>query len=96
MEYGNAIRELSADGLEREYRSLLMRGRPDNDPEIRFRLSLLLSNPEAPFYDLGLSIRLLEEFLLDQTSQNTPDAELAMLLSRLLRERLSMERTRQL
>lgn len=91
IEYGNAVRELSADGLEREYRALLMQGGADNNPETHFRLILLLSNPKAPFYDLNRSVLLLEQFILNLASNDSPDADFAKLLYQLFSERRSIE-----
>ena len=93
IEYGNAVRELSADGLEREYRAQLIQGGADKSSETRFRLILLLSNPEAPFYDLNRAVLLLEDFIPNQASKDSPDAEFAMLLYQLFSERRSIENT---
>ncbi len=91
IRYGSAIRELTADELETEYQALLMQGLPDDRPELRFRLVLLLSVPEAPFYDLDRAVILLEDYLSDRASQNSSGIQFAALLSELFGERLSTE-----
>ncbi|MGI9257761.1 MAG: hypothetical protein ACR2QQ_02895 [Gammaproteobacteria bacterium] len=91
IRYGHMIRELTADELETEYQALLMQGTPDDRPELRFRLVLLLSSPQASFYDLDRAIVLLEDYLSDRTTQTSPDVEFAALLVELFEERSSIE-----
>ena len=90
IRYGYRIRELTADELEAEYQAVLMQGIPDDRPELRFRLVLLLSAPQAPFYDLDRAIVLLEDYLSDRPTRTSPDIEFAGLLVELFRERLSI------
>ncbi len=91
IRYGYSIRELTADELETEYQAILMQGMPDNRPELRFRLVLLLGVPEAPLYDLNRAVSLLDDYISNRTSQGSPDADFAALLIELYAERLAIE-----
>jgi hypothetical protein len=85
--YGTEVRGLSAEQLEAQYRALVAQSAADPSPETRIKLSLLLSDPAAPFVDTGQALRLLGDVMVREGTAESADAEFASLLYYLLSER---------
>jgi hypothetical protein len=85
---------MSAADLEDEYVQVLSAYQYAPSEETAIKLSLLLSNPVAPFYDLDRAIRLLDDAAIRLEAGGDPMAPLPRLLDQLLIERREVARRR--
>jgi hypothetical protein len=85
IQFGNAVRGYEGETLESQYVRNVSAQAADPSAENALRLALLLSYPEAPFYDVARA----KEFLNDAIglSETRSSVELALLLSSFLDER---------
>lgn len=92
MSYGRSVRTMSAAELDDEYVQVLSAYQYAPSEETAIKLSLLLSNPAASFYDLERAIRLLNDAALRLEAGGDPAAPLPRLLDQLLIERRDIAR----
>jgi hypothetical protein len=87
IRYGNEVRSLDAGALEEEYRRLVTQydAAPTIDEAVR--LSLLLSNPNAAFYDANRAMRLLSDETRASAGDTPGNEEFARFVRHLLGER---------
>jgi len=89
--YGSSVRALSAEELEHEYRLLAAQNEHEPNPDVQIKLSLLLSDPSAPFHDLDQAVRLLGDVMLHLRIDESDDSAFARLLYYLLSERACVD-----
>ena len=86
IEFGNALRDYSDEMLERQYVRSVSAQAADPSADNAIRLALLLSYPEASFYDVARAREFLDG-ALSQSDGSRGSVELAQLLDSLLGER---------
>jgi len=86
IQFGNALRAYSDEMLESQYARAVSAQARDPSADTAIRLALLLSYPEASFYDVARARQFLDD-AISQASGARDSIELARLLDSLLVER---------
>lgn len=92
IDYGLTVRTFNATQLEEAYAALSATNQSRPSDTTSIKLSLLLSDPAASFYDPQRAVRLLDGAARHLEAKGDPMAPFPRLIDRLLRERHAVTR----
>jgi hypothetical protein len=87
IRYGNGLRTLDDQELDDQYRQFAAQRSDEAASAEAIKLALLLSSPDARFYDADQAVRLLDTVARRERARESGYGELAQLVFHLLSER---------